>query len=260
MDDQNEQTYDESLAIVIASLPPPIRRVFQGDTIPKISRELYAKYQLHVDQGAILEREIIQLLLGVKDPTEFVETLENEAHLPKEKVVAIANDVNDRVFVPLREELRKGEPAKAPTPPAPSYGAWQPPKAPSPPVPSTPVPPPAPRPDVPRPSTLRPDLPALPEIPAAPALMDGMSADRAPLPPRAVLPKRPPAPPVPRAPGASAILPPPPPTARVAPRPAPPPPPNLPGALPEVPAAPKAPPVHGSSYATDPYREPLDES
>ncbi len=82
------------------------------------------KSQLRIDQGAVLEREIILLLLGLKSPAEFNQALATEANLGQQIIGDIVREVNERIFIPIREQMRSEagkaqQPAK-PAPPAPS--------------------------------------------------------------------------------------------------------------------------------------------
>jgi len=87
------------------------------------------KYGLHIDQVGILEREIMLLLMGIENPDEFTQTLVEEARLDQQTINGITRDVNELIFVPLREQMRsRGEEAKQPVKPT------------VPPVPSTPPP------------------------------------------------------------------------------------------------------------------------
>ena len=99
-----EPTFDESLAQVMQTLPPVIRQYLAEEKYTPIARELIAKYQLRIDQGGILEREIMLLLMGIETPDEFMKALGDEAHLSAESVKRITNEVNELIFIPLRKK------------------------------------------------------------------------------------------------------------------------------------------------------------
>ncbi len=274
-DEPKELTLEESLELLLRQLPPAVRQVFIGDTIPQVVQVLMRKYGMHVDQGAVLEREIIQLLLGVKDPDEFASSLSEEARFTTDTVNAIANDVNDLIFVPIRkkemQQTKTSEPLRVaqarPAAQAPNYAP------PAPPVPPQAVSVPPPLVNRATPESVAPMAPqsaplesregatmdaARPlrhlnllehedrnDVEAAPApmLASAVPVARggvpAPLPPKAALPRQT----APVQPGLS--------PRPVVVRPPVPPPPHLPGA-PEP-----EPPAQGN-YPADPYREPIE--
>lgn len=228
-------TLGESIGALLRTLPKPIKTYLLEERYTFVAQQLMGKYGLHLDQGAVLERDIALLLLGVKNPDEFVESLVKEALLPKETALAMVTDVNQEVFIPLQarireENMQKETPSRAPAASAPRYAP-------------TPVPVQA---TVVAPSILAPQPPMAQRVPTA-----------APLPPKLILPTQAPA-------GTEATVNVPAPTASInrlegrtlpppvydpsASRRTPPPPPNLPTSQPQTPRP----------YGADPYREPLE--
>ncbi len=116
--DQSTATLDESIKQVMQTLPPPIRNYLGQGKYSVVAQRLVVTYGLHIDQGTILEREIMLLLMGIENPDEFVQALAQEAKLDQETINGIAQDVNAQIFVPLREEMQKAAtaPQSPPTP------------------------------------------------------------------------------------------------------------------------------------------------
>lgn len=112
--DQQELTLEESVKQVMQTLPPPIRDYLSRGKYTPVAKELMAKYGLRIDQGGILERGMMLLLMGIEDPAEFSKALVEEAKLDQQAVNGIMQDINEQIFVPLREEMRKGS-VPAPT-------------------------------------------------------------------------------------------------------------------------------------------------
>src|SRR3989338_895098 len=106
--DQPELSLDESMKQVMETLPPVIRAYLAQGKYTPVAKGLMAKYGLRIDQAGVLEREIMLLLMGIENPDEFTKTLTEEAKLNKQSVDGITQDVNTQIFVPLREEMRKG--------------------------------------------------------------------------------------------------------------------------------------------------------
>ena len=102
--DTKEPTVEESIKQVMQTLPPVIREYLAQEKYTPIARSIMAKYQMRIDQGGVLEREIMLLLMGVDDPSEFTRALSEEAKLDQDTVAGIIQDVNAQIFVPLRQE------------------------------------------------------------------------------------------------------------------------------------------------------------
>ena len=122
MDPQpQEPTLDDSIKQVMQILPPPIRRYLSQGKYSLVAKNLMDRYGLHVDQGGILEREIMLLLMGIENQDEFAQALTEEANLDGKIVDDIMQDINTQIFVPLQEEMRKGAeiPGVVPEPPVP---------------------------------------------------------------------------------------------------------------------------------------------
>ena len=286
-----EMPLDEaSLKEVVSTLPAPVKKFFASGKTREVAKRILGTYQLHIDQAAIVQREIIMLLLGLSTPDSFAKTLSEEAQLDQKTVSSIVNDVNEQIFIPLHEEMRnatKTPQSQTPVAPAPSDKAvttpsTSPQAAPTPheeamtlppksALPQTKIAPPAtvaaavpPRPSFatpPQPAALPKSEPSInklagwrsdaPAAPAVPQTTPSQSPPAQSFPNTAPVPVQNVAQPVAQnAPSA--------PVARTAP-----PPPNLPGAMPEAPQAvtPPAPPTPPivKSYASDPYREPIDD-
>ena len=105
--DKPEITLNESVAEVMRSLPPAIQEYLAQERYTPIAKGLMTKYQLRIDQGGVLEREIMLLLMGIENPDEFTQTLAEEARLDQQTINGITHDVNDQIFVPLQEEMKR---------------------------------------------------------------------------------------------------------------------------------------------------------
>ena len=278
--DTPELTIEDNVKQVMQTLPPVIKAYITGGKYTAVAQKLMAKYNLRIDQAGVLERELMLLLMGIDTPDELTEALASEAKLEQQTVNSIIRDLNDEVFVPLREEEEsKGFDTG-------SAGSARP--------VATPVPAPVKKfpPITPRGNGLGETLRSILPAPLAPAptrkaletekyqantLLEDheephiefkkesvSSPAAAPLPPLNLLDPR-----------ARVVAPP---TNRVMPRPQIVPPQNLPGAMPAIavptpakvplqpqplpprPTPPPAPAPAITSYTTDPYREPIDDA
>jgi len=265
MDTPFDPTLADDIKQLLTEVPPQIRAFFASGKVEIVAKNLIQKNQLHVDQGAIVGRELILLLLGINTPLEFTKALVEEAKLDQKIIDSIMQDINDQIFVPLQEEMKKtignaSQPTKPVMPSAPSrptfaegYGEvkegfrlfGQPtpanPMLPHRPQPvnattpkyfhlenKTPVQPAQPRP-------VQPIAPIAPKQIAAPIMDEKLLEDHEEPSPLSPLPART-APPLPNLPGVI-----------------------QPSAIPEVKKTVTAvAPVSARPYSTDPYREPID--
>lgn len=142
-----EPSLKDSMQILLMQVPMPVRD-FVLNTLPMKTEELMTRYQLHVDQGGTLERELLLMLLGQETPTEFVSALQDMG-LDGQTIQSLTNDINKEVFMKLREsEERVGVAPVQVAPTMPQHIV----------VPVAPPPMPAPRPVAPPP----PNLPGMP--------------------------------------------------------------------------------------------------
>lgn len=114
------QEFEESVQQILKTLPPVVRTYITERRYTGAAQSLMSQYKLRIDQGGVLEREILLLLMGVDDPNEFMETLATEARLDKTTIDSITRDINNQIFIPLRaEEMKASTAPKTPvTPPA----------------------------------------------------------------------------------------------------------------------------------------------
>ncbi len=111
----NNYNLQKDIDTVVAVLPPVIRAYLAQGKYTVVAKSLMAKYSLRIDQGGVLEREITLLLMGIDTPDEFTQALIEEAKLSQQIVNNIVQDVNAQIFVPLRkEEEEKGIAAPEP--------------------------------------------------------------------------------------------------------------------------------------------------
>lgn len=129
MDDTTspELTLEDSIALLIQQVPIPVRDFILHNLGTK-TEELISRYKLHIDQGGILENELLLMLLGQETPVDFVAALE-QSGIPADVVKNLTDAINQEVFVKLRAAeapapaTEPGVSASVPAyiPPAPAY-------------------------------------------------------------------------------------------------------------------------------------------
>lgn len=233
--------------------PEYVRDVFNSDTTTQVVMSLQKKYQLHVDAAGTLAKEIGYLLLGLSNPQRFSDRLRTQGFADA-TIKAIVTEVNQKIFVPLRQAEEHASAKQTPVAPKPKPAPPMPPRVSIPAqAPAAPATPPSPMPRTPITDPER-ELPVGENASAAaPAPQHPASA---PLPPKALQPRSGAAGLPGSLPAMGASRPTPPPIRQQF---APPPPQNLPGAMPAArgPMQSKsAPPPPAKPYEVDPYREP----
>lgn len=88
-------------------LPERIKDVYSSFNTTKILQDIGTQHGLHVDQIGELVDETGLVMLGVTHPRDYVGNIVKKLKIDKEKASAVARDVNENVFKPIREELKK---------------------------------------------------------------------------------------------------------------------------------------------------------
>lgn len=88
-------------------LPADVAEAYTSVDYAKTITEIAQKYHLHVDQEGVLDGETYRLMLGLTHPNEFVEKIKNAVNVPPETAKQIAEDINARIFRPIRLSLMK---------------------------------------------------------------------------------------------------------------------------------------------------------
>lgn len=105
MDEEQELTLEQSIAMLLDEVPAPVRDFVLNDLSSATGR-IMDRYHLHIDQAGILERELLLMLLGQEEPAEFAASL-TRSGIVNETVMSIVSDVNRDVFMKLRERERQ---------------------------------------------------------------------------------------------------------------------------------------------------------
>lgn len=120
MPNDQDINLQESAKQVLQTLPAFLRDYITQGKYTSVARGLMSKYKLRLDQGGVLERELLFLLMGIENPTEFTKALMEDGNLDQQTVNSLVKDINEQVFIPLRkEEEALSKAAAVPQPPKP---------------------------------------------------------------------------------------------------------------------------------------------
>jgi len=111
-----EKMMNEKLQARFLQLPKALQSAITFADVEKKLRGLSETHKLHLDQWQKLENEVMLALLGFQ-PVENLETnIKNEVGIADEEAKALAVDIADTIFEPIREELERelGKPADEP--------------------------------------------------------------------------------------------------------------------------------------------------
>lgn len=135
----------EAVEALVSELPKAVQDFITGPKKDAVALELAQKYGLHADQAGEFQHSYLLMLLGVLSPEEFASRLRKEG-VPESSIQGLAADINQKVFIPIREQERLNRdnlnPAVNPRPVAPAQPQWV--QVSAPPPPQRPLTPPAP--------------------------------------------------------------------------------------------------------------------
>ena len=97
----------EPVAVSKAELPSDVKEAITSVKVLEQLREIGRKHNLHVDATQKLFDETIAVLSGRSRPKDYIRNLMIRLVVPAEKARAIAADVNEQIFKPIRESLKK---------------------------------------------------------------------------------------------------------------------------------------------------------
>ncbi|MFA5744951.1 MAG: hypothetical protein WC887_01925 [Candidatus Paceibacterota bacterium] len=103
----NDTITKEQILAAYNNAPDFVRAVFNDEATTQVVIGLQSKLQLHVDAAGVLAKEVGYLLLGLVDPSKFVDRLKNSG-FSEQAATEIITEINQKIFVPLREKMKSG--------------------------------------------------------------------------------------------------------------------------------------------------------
>ena len=89
------------------NLPSEVKELLYSPEMSFTMQEVGRKNALHLDQIDSLNTETGQVMLGFASPEEFISNLVEMLRVDHTKAEAVAKDVNDMLFVKIRESMKK---------------------------------------------------------------------------------------------------------------------------------------------------------
>lgn len=103
----NDQELDKKIKERFKQLPKVLQDAITSADIQKHLRSLAETQKLHVDQWGALENEVMLTLLGFQKPSELANNLQKGIDVTEDVANALALDISQIVFEPIREELER---------------------------------------------------------------------------------------------------------------------------------------------------------
>ena len=88
-------------------LPEDIQQALFSSATSDAILAIGKKNELAIDKIGELVDETGLVMLGITPPSDYVKNLVNRLSVPQEKAKAIAEEINQKVFQPVRESLKK---------------------------------------------------------------------------------------------------------------------------------------------------------
>ncbi len=100
------QHSSDELNEIFQKMPEGIKDAIVSVDTARIINDTGKKYGLHIDQVGTVAEETGLVLLGLTHPTEFVSNLTKRLGIDRVVASQIASEINDQVFLKVREQLR----------------------------------------------------------------------------------------------------------------------------------------------------------
>lgn len=101
------QVTAEEIQKKIETLPPDIQALVYSADMHKTLIDIANKHHLHIDQVGKLETEAAAVMIGLTNQNSFVSELADALDLDTTKAEELVRDINDQLFLKIRESMKK---------------------------------------------------------------------------------------------------------------------------------------------------------
>src|SRR3989344_219350 len=102
-----EQDITKQIQERMEDLPEDVQKAIKSADLEKKIQEIGQKHKLHIDQVASLSDETLLVMLGFTSPADFPDGLMKELSVSNDQALAVAQDINDTIFMPIRESMQE---------------------------------------------------------------------------------------------------------------------------------------------------------
>ena len=103
MEPQTKDIWDH-----LDTLPQVVQDAILNADIPKHLRELHETHKLHLDKWDILQKSVMNAVVGLTPAGELPGQFARELGLSQDEANNLALNINERIFEPIRQELERG--------------------------------------------------------------------------------------------------------------------------------------------------------
>ncbi len=103
----NPQEKEQEIMKRFLDLPEDVQKSLFSSITNEAILEVAKKHELTVEKIGELADETGLVMLGMTRPNEFIKNLERRLELPAAKAKEVAEDINQKVFFPIRESLKQ---------------------------------------------------------------------------------------------------------------------------------------------------------
>ncbi len=96
---------EQEIEKAYSSAPALIQDTLAGDELAEFGSRMQNVYKLHIDTISIIADLIRNLLIGLINPSEFIQSIQ-EHGVDSQTVNQLARDLNEEIFVPLQEKMK----------------------------------------------------------------------------------------------------------------------------------------------------------
>jgi len=89
------------------TIPPDVRRAISSTNVGEKLMEIGKKYNLHIDKLDKLFGTTGFVMLGITHPRDYIKHLSHELGVDETTARAIATEVNEEIYRPVKESLKK---------------------------------------------------------------------------------------------------------------------------------------------------------
>ncbi len=128
-----ESESEKIISDQVKKLPREVKEALASEDLHKNILSIGQAHHLHVDQIGLLEDETVLVMMGLAAPADFPQEIVKQLSVSQADAEAIAGEVSDKIFLPIREAMKKfteqpeleksvvmpSAAASAPIPPAP---------------------------------------------------------------------------------------------------------------------------------------------
>lgn len=101
-----EENIEQVIKDHLATLPEPVKKAIASFDWAREVFDIGRKHGMHVDRIADLQTEVMLVVIGLISPRDFQNELDTRIERDTEKALQIAEEVNEKVFIRIRNFMK----------------------------------------------------------------------------------------------------------------------------------------------------------